>query len=640
VVASPDPGNTQQFLTSDQCLSCHAGLTQRSAFGPVMFEPYNEMLQAETGQSGINLSPFGEWEWSIMGLAGRDPIFYAQLESEIKWHPANAELIQDTCLRCHGVMGQRQFHLDNGPDVFYLEDVVFETAPELDASYYGALSRDGISCMVCHQIDAFDKLHEVLTGQFNVSGRNAEGYLEIKGPFDAPKTLSMASSLGLEPVQDDFITSSKVCASCHTIYLPVFDDQGHVVKEDFEQVTYLEWLNSDFQNELGDWKRSSSDPRSCQSCHMPTTFHNPNTGEEDALVFKIAAIQDHSYPESDHLAPVDAITLEPRNDFARHTLLGINVFVLEMFNQFDDVLGVRKTNYFTNTKGIEYAIEVSARQAREASADVVLQSVDVDPDTGTLTAVIQVTNLTGHRFPSGVGFRRAFLEFQVLDERRNVVWASGRTNSLGIIVDQNGQPLSSEFFETVEGVQQYEPHYQTITAQNQVQIFQELTQDSSGIFTDSFVGRFETIKDNRLLPKGWSEAGPPGFMDFDDPPWPERYLKATMPEGGARQDPDFTDGTGSDTITYQVALSEPVLEQIAAGQAVSVQASVYYQAIPPFYLMTRFVTNPDGPGALRLYFLASHLKLEGTPIENWKLLVDSDNLTLNPSLRGARPSQD
>ena len=54
------------------------------------------------------------------------------------------------------------------------------------------------------------------------------------------------------------------------------------------------------------------------------------------------------------------------------------------------------------------------------------------------TADVAVTNLTGHRFPSGVGFRRAFIELLVVetaDGRQRLVWASGRTNSVGVIVD-------------------------------------------------------------------------------------------------------------------------------------------------------------------------------------------------------------
>jgi hypothetical protein len=43
-------------------------------------------------------------------------------------------------------------------------------------------------------------------------------------------------------------------------------------------------------------------------------------------------------------------------------------------------------------------------------------------------------NLAGHGFPTGVGFRRAFIELVVKDASGKVVWGSGRTNELGVIV--------------------------------------------------------------------------------------------------------------------------------------------------------------------------------------------------------------
>ena len=44
-----------------------------------------------------------------------------------------------------------------------------------------------------------------------------------------------------------------------------------------------------------------------------------------------------------------------------------------------------------------------------------------------LVAEVQVENLAGHKFPSGVGFRRAFLRFEVLDANGDDLWVSGRT---------------------------------------------------------------------------------------------------------------------------------------------------------------------------------------------------------------------
>ncbi len=156
-----------------------------------------------------------------------------------------------------------------------------------------------------------------------------------------------------------------------------------------------------------------------------------------------------------------------------------------------------------------------------------------------------------------------------------------------------------------------------------------MTRNPEGEFTTSFLGRLEEVKDNRLLPSGWTEAGPPGFKPFysADADISEKALDATRPHGEARQDADFVDGTGSDIITYRVDLPPQVQEHLAAGLSVSVTASLYYQAIPPFYLQQRFSTA-SGDNAKRLHYLTSHLNLADTNIENWKLLIQSASATL------------
>ena len=635
--ASP-PEGSEHFLTSDQCMSCHDG--QGPPFGPNMYLPPDDT------HAGINLSPFGEWNWSMMGLAGRDPIFYAQLESEITLHPTQSDTIQNLCLRCHGVMGQRQWHSDGNKEPFTLDKLFIANSADPNHKY-GALARDGISCMVCHQIVNEGKpLRDIVTGQFEVSAPGPGGEVSIYGPFKDPATLAMKSALGLVPEENHYVEDSRLCASCHTIFLPVLDESDKQVGEGFEQATYLEWLNSAYRTELG----GGGSPQSCQDCHMTDELHGTK------LAFQIANIQDQTYPEADHLAPLKEITVPIRglkdttlppglNDygdesFRRHTLLGINQFGLEMFRQFDHILGVRKTDYMTGSdNGLTFAISESDRLAKEASAEVEILTTELDGSK--LTSQVKVTNLTGHRFPSGVGFRRAFIEFEVIDGHNNVIWASGRSNSLGVIVDENGAALPSEFHEVLNATtcaaasggceQAYEPHYETITRQDQAQIYEELTKNPEGRFTTSFLGRMTEVKDNRLLPKGWTREGPAGFKAFysDNPQEGQKALDATRPEGEALQDTDFLDGTGSDIITYRMDLPAGVLEQIESGLSVSVRASLYYQAIPPFYLQERF-TTASGDNAKRLHYMASHLNLEGTNIENWKLLIQSASATIPP----------
>jgi hypothetical protein len=589
------PGGPTQFVTSDQCLSCHDG--QPPNLGPNMYFPGG-------GSKNVNLSPYGEWNWSMMGLAGRDPIFYAQLESEITLQPSHADSIQNICFSCHGVMGKRQLAIDE-PGMLFNKEMTQVTDRSNPLWRYGALARDGVSCTVCHQIvDDRLPLDSIVTGQFHVShpGEFEPGVSYIYGPFSSPSVRAMDSSLGMKPVQSDYIKSSRLCGSCHTVYLPVYDSKGKQVGNFYEQATYLEWLNSAYQNELG---AGGTTPKTCQNCHMPTRY--PDEEKRPTLAFRVANIQDQTYPEADERAPISEITVPIRSEFARHTLLGINQFGLEMFNQFDSILGVRKTDYMTgSSNGLPFAIAVSDTQAKRKTVDVEL--LGVRRNGGTLQAQVKVTNKTGHRFPSGVGFRRAFLELQVIDPSGRVVWASGRTNGAGVILGPDGKPLPTEFYavDPATGKQSYQPHYQKITRQDQVQIFQELILNPQDSLTTSFLALKTVVKDNRLLPIGWTPKGPPGF----------KYAEETMPHGNVLQDKEFMNGTGSDIVTYDIDLPSGV----SGGTVV---ATMYYQAIPPAYLKDRFTTAPDGKGTQRLFYLASRLKVKGTNIEDWKLKLSS-----------------
>lgn len=580
-------GKGYHFLTSDQCQSCHSG--DNSPFGPNMV--------ADNGK--VDLSPFGEWSWSMMGLAGRDPVFYAQLESEVALHPAKGQMtpesIQNTCLRCHGVMGQRQFHLDKGDAPNFL------VAEALDPkSVYGGLARDGISCTVCHQIAPNNDvpLDTIDTGRFALSPLDAEGNLTINGPAENPTQAPMVKALGARPVHQPFVRESRLCASCHTVNLPVLDAANNVVLTRYEQATYLEWENSAYRD-------GGAQATSCQQCHMPNTYHG------NKLRFKFANIQDQDFPITTYLAPLVDIFVNPRNEYRRHVLLGVNQFAMEMFNQFPDVLGVSKSDYMSGLSNqLQNAIDYDNEQALQHTAAVTV--VDASRNASLLTTHVRVDNLTGHRFPSGVGFRRAFLELTVTDANGSVIWASGRTDAIGRILGANGQPLPAESFAIDQGTgqQAFEPHYETVTSQDQVQIFEELVSDLSGRITTSFLSRAADVKDNRLEPLGWTSQGPPGF----DP----KFADATRPFGNALTDPSFV--AGSDTVTYEATLPND------AQGPFTVKARLFYQSIPPSYLGQRF-SDAKGPATQRLYWLGQHLDTSKTNVASWKLRIGEATAT-------------
>lgn len=329
-VVSPH-GGPEQYLSSDQCLSCHSGFTPGATYGPIML-----LTNPDTGFE-MNVSPYGEWRWSPMGLAGRDPVFYAQLESELAYietiePPARRKQIRKTvenlCLSCHGAMGQRQYAIDHPVHPDFRLEYMFAT-PERNPKMakYGGLGRDGISCGVCHHIARAEdtSLEYFLT-------RNSTGHFEngpsdeLFGPLEDVAEIPMEHGLGITPKYDEYIQSSRLCGTCHLIDIPVVDSPEPNVSH-IEQATYLEWLNSDFQNE---YPPLSEEAQSCQECHMPSGYHN-NGIDEKQIRTRIATVQDTTYPQVEYLSPLEELDVRYRETgFVRHELVGLNVFLLEI----------------------------------------------------------------------------------------------------------------------------------------------------------------------------------------------------------------------------------------------------------------------------------------------------------------------
>ena len=666
---APSP-NPNQFLTSDQCMGCHSGGT----YGNVML--YTGTKQPDGSTPVMNVSPYGEWRWSPMGLAGRDPVFYAQLDSEIafvkeffKNDPAKVaekiKQINNTCFKCHGVMGKRRMDDDHGgpgKGDFEREIVyaTYDSTPQprdKNAYIYGALARDGVSCMACHRI-VDDKvpfeefLKTKITGNFT-TGNPAE----IFGPFkdDEIVTDPMNNAMGIKPKHDAYIKSSRMCGNCHTINLPLMDNpDADPNKPHLEQVTYLEWLNSGYQNEVG----TNSKAQTCQNCHMPTKYSNSKGTLNIPLIQQpIAFIEDDQYPQTGNRLPDEKIHVRFRDKgFARHQFQGLNVTLLEIFRQYmssyksngsnilaNPILGVRQNDYMSGLDDLTTAIDAFVQQAQNSTAEVSVSPATISNEK--LIADVKVTNKTGHRLPSGVGFRRAFLEFRVVDnDTGKTVWCSGCTNELGVIMNGN-ERLASELFDVYKdgskpadhnypagcnnkflpgtNPQHYQPHYfwdprkntgTAITRQDEVQIYEELNLNIQCAMTTSFLRRDFQLKDNRLLPFGWSKTGP---LKADKTPFiPADYLHETFPVsvGG---DPSYGDGSGTSVVRYEIPLSA------FAARNVTITATLNYQSIPPYFLHDRFTQAPNSPATQRLYYLTSNLQTKGTPIENWKLQITS-----------------
>jgi len=327
----------------------------------------------------------------------------------------------------------------------------------------------------------------------------------------------------------------------------------------------------------------------------------PRTYKGRKLQFRIANIEDDTFPKVEHRADDALLHLDIRNEYSRHSLHSINVFKLEMFRQNPQTLGISlRDNLLPRSDakgGFEHAIDTAVQTARESSARI--QITEAARINGDLRVRVRVSNKSGHKFPSGITFRRAFIELKVRSGNK-VIWASGETDKWGVLGTRELDkftPLKSEFFVDNE----FQPHYQTITQENQVQIYEQLVAASDGSITTSFLNVNRVIKDNRLLPLGWesnkaSKVIQPKFVD---------------------EDKDYLNGFGSDLTTYQIPLP-PHIEQ-----PITITARLFYQALPPYYLKHRF-DSAKGPATQRLYYIVSQLQLADTAISSWKLQLSED----------------
>jgi hypothetical protein len=644
VGSNPQWRHPPMFMTSSQCMGCHGAASGPPA-GPLMWLPppasYTPPPSPPPGPVGVNVSPYGEWRWSPMGLAGRDPVFFSQLEGELAYlgsipdakiagdHPARTRAILqqqvvDTCMRCHGVMGKRTNDIEHGPDAHFNLNWVFQADPSTPQFHIGGLARDGISCTVCHHITQTKEeaaslafvLENRSTGLFSVGRAD-----RLHGPFETELIAAhpMKESLGTTPVFASVTKSARLCTSCHSINLPVVDkpDKIHPITQslthDVEQNTYVEWVNSRFQTEY----KPQPGAKSCQDCHMPTGVDNDRLNVHvPQIQSQIALVQDQTYPQAEHRAPLDGIDVRFRQKgFVRHELLGLNAFLLRTFQRNSDALGVRLNDYMSGSStDLDDAIGNVVRQAQHKTATIDLTS---RIENGTLVATVGVTNQTGHRFPSGVGFRRAWIELKVSGPDGNVLWASGMTNRNGEIVDGADltKILPTEYFTPgADGKQQYQKHFDErhpVTRSDQVQIFEELVKDHDGHFTESFIRRDSHVKDNRLLPQGWRKDGQPGIR------LPKNWLDATHPEGEfVIDDPNYANGKGRAVTAYRVPL-RTALEP----SRLRVTATLWYQSWQPEFRHER--TSGAGPAATRLRVLLGNLHLDDTPMQDWKLKIAS-----------------
>ncbi|HMC97581.1 MAG TPA: hypothetical protein VKG92_08015, partial [Flavobacteriales bacterium] len=375
----------------------------------------------------------------------------------------------------------------------------------------------------------------------------------VYGPYadDQINPAIMQFFVGFTPGQGTHITNSKVCAGCHTLITQTLDLDGNLSGDEFvEQATYHEWLNSVY----------SANGTHCNTCHMPRI---------DGPIILAA----------------NYAFLAGQSPFGLHHLVGGNVHMLELLKANREALEIP-----SSLVQFDSTIVRTTAMLTQRTLDLQLTLADRTADTAFYE--LRLENRAGHRFPSGYPSRRAFIEFTVVDAEGDTVFSSGRLNS-DYEVEGHDSP--------------YEPHYNVITAPDQVQIYELVMGDVNGDFTTVLERAKSPLKDNRLVPAGFSTTHP----SYD----------TTLIAGGALLDADFNhnslgeEGSGTDIVRYHVPVTT-----VASG--IRAFARVFYQPVPPAWNASMFAEHSAAIDTFRTMLEAS----DGTPT-----LVAIDSLDIGPA---------
>ena len=477
------------------------------------------------------------WRSSMMANAARDPFWRAMVSAEAARRPAAAAAIEAKCLRCHAPALAAERELTDGAD-----PAMADLAAD---GLTGNLARDGVTCTVCHQLEPDDfGAESSFDGHFEVNPRR-----EISAPHDGLVPGPMANVSGYTPVPRDHMRDSGLCATCHTLRTGTLDadglPEGHTL---VEQSPYLEWRNSVFTTEGVPGAKAAS----CQACHVPTL-----DADGEPIKTKVATTPGGgSYPPGVARTPV-----------GRHLLVGGNTLIGGMFRDHQALLNPEvPADAFATT------VAAARRQLEQDTARVELLAAV--QEGSTLSVHVRVTNLTGHKLPTGYPSRRLWVALTARTAAGAVALAVGAHDADGRLVDQAGAPLPSE----LPGGAPL-PHGDHVTSPDDVVVYEVIMADSDGAPTWSLMGAASYLKDNRLLPEGYSAAHPDAA--------------ATAP-AGLGGDADFTGG--HDEVHYTLVLP-------AGLQVAEVEASLRYQTLAPRFAAELFRVRTEAVAHFEWFYL-------------------------------------
>ena len=299
---------------------------------------------------------YAEWRQSMHSYAALSPVFDAMAS---KAHRDTSGGVGTFCTGCHSPMGTAEGE-----------------SGTTQAAGRSALSREGVSCDVCHT--AVD--HNLPIGNANISFLTGS---EKVGPYASD------AQDGHTSVQGEITVSPVLCGSCHD----VFNYPALRIEDAF-----LEYTTSPAMEE----------GVRCQDCHMGAV---PGVSGEREWG-PSAVVEGQTYPDREQ---------------ATHLFVGPDYSLIDAF-PFPDDLEASALAQAENLARIQVLLSNAVR----------LATVDVHDTEGVNRVEVEVESLTaGHNVPTGfTSERQMWLDVRV-EKDGNTVYQSGDLDSYGDLRDEH-----------------------------------------------------------------------------------------------------------------------------------------------------------------------------------------------------------
>lgn len=538
VVASPDARAAHDWLKLSERLAPTGGTdftphgTQPGLFNDLVFSDNCAGCHRGNNAAQSTFRPYSTWAGSMMANATRDPLFWAALDIANHDAPGSG----DYCLRCHtsrGWYGGRVVKSGFGnPDndvaqgsAGCLLSGAYNSADDLDSDFGGA------TCHFCHRL--------MPLGPANEPGylENANAWVDdagcaSTGEFEpcrrGPYTYSGGDNTPPHAwEQSAYHSQSAICGLCHNVSSPD-TDAGPVKTLKLANGTDT-GLSFPIERTFAEWQQSqfSQVPeQTCQSCHMPDST-DPNA----------SACSLSGYPNRS-------------GDLPLHAFAGGNSWVPGIIKgQYAkgivDNGGVDRSDSYDQT--IAWARD---KLVNAASVATTVQSYTppVGANAGSMAVRVKVTNLSGHKLPTGYAEgRRMWVNLQVRNAGGGLVFESAAYDSVSANLSVDAQ---ARVYEVLQGIYNH-------NGTNQCDV-----EDGAGKAMFHFVLNDCIAKDNRIPPLAFhpATAGDPNGY-------------ALRPVGASY--PETSPGSGTlvnyDSIDYAVTLPAGTVGPFTAT------ARLYYQ---------------------------------------------------------------